>query len=358
MKNIQIKYINKILKNLLLLQKGEDLTINTELESQYFAKMLCQEALKITMRPINLVITENGKFLSTAPYDPEECLPNSSGSVLLRLELRSKLPNELELPSSEELDEIIFEDLEKRTPQMAKYNHLSNPIILDRFISIPWCKVPVFKENEDALWLEFHEKYLKKMPNVENIELFHTKKRVTLNSFKLKELKLIKGNNFLDLELQKNSKWINSFNVLTNDRCFFNDIKANEFIHNVNWKSINGCFEAYYYLLGKKRYDTFEFKNGKLLTQKLSKPLATFFDIEENLTKLGYITFLENAIILTFGNSNLDSLNFQPKNQDEIPEDFNLAFYKLEVFPLFEKIIASSENKEQSTLYMNNTLLI
>jgi len=358
MKNIQIKYTNKILNNLLLLQKGEDLTINTERESQYFAKMISQAALMITQRPVNIVITENGKFLSTAPYDPEECLPTSKGTVLLRLELWSKMPNDVGFPFSEEIDEVIFEELKNKTPEMAKYNHLSNPLILDRFISIPWCKVPVFKESDTTLWKKFNDTFLKEIPKVKNNELFFTEKRITLNSFKIQKLKLIKEDSLLEIKLQENSKWINCFNVLTNDRCFFSEIQANKYIHNLNCESVNGCFQASYYLLGKKMQENFEFKNGKLLTHKLSKPLIKFFELEQNLSRLGYITFLENSIILTFGNSNLDSLTFQPKEQNEIPKNFNLAFYKLEVFPHFDKVVAISEEGKESTLYMNNTLLL
>ena len=358
MKNIQIKYINKILKDLLLLQKGEDLTINTEIESQYFAIMVSEAALKITQRPVNLVITENGKFLSTAPYDPQDCLPTSTGTVLLRLELCSNVSNEVGFTVAEKLDEIIFEDLKNKTPKMGKYNHLSNPVILDRFISIPWCKIPVFKATDTALWKELDEKFLKGIPDVENTELYYTKKRITLNSFKIKKLKLFKEDSLLEIQLQDNSKWINCFNVLTNDRCFFSEIKTNKYIHNLNWKSVKGSFKANYYLLGNKMQDTFEFENGKLLTHKLSKPLVNFFELEENLSKLGFITFLENSITLTFGNSNLDSLTFQPIEYEDIPNNCNLAFYKLEVFPSFDKIIATSEDGKESTLYMNNTLLI
>lgn len=156
MNYIRDKYAHFILERMLRLEKGEKLTINANEETFSFAKELSHLASEITGVTSTLVYIVDGKVESVDEIDPPYQAKESGKVVMLHL---ASFP-ECNYDSKMELG----------AKELQEFRLLSDPIVLDRRISVPWATAYVPSpywaefiygsgETVDRLWMDIAELY-------------------------------------------------------------------------------------------------------------------------------------------------------------------------------------------------------
>ncbi|HOR80799.1 MAG: aminopeptidase [Spirochaetales bacterium] len=133
---MQERYAELVIAIQLRLSEGDSLTINTNARTMSFARLVARKATEVTKLPVTIVETSMGKVLQTYPIDPVE-------KGVMRPQVRTSV-----LAHIVDLDEFPYdEDEDWNEPHhevrtLAHYGHLSDPVFLDRRISIPWANIP------------------------------------------------------------------------------------------------------------------------------------------------------------------------------------------------------------------------
>lgn len=130
------RYLRIIIDVQLKLVEGDNLSINTEARSMEFARSLAREAVLTTRLPVMIVETEAGKVIQAYPIDPKEkdlFRPEVGQAVMCHIVDLDNHPYD----EDEEFDEIC-----KDVASLALYGALSDPIFLDRRVSVPWANIP------------------------------------------------------------------------------------------------------------------------------------------------------------------------------------------------------------------------
>lgn len=341
------KYAEKIVWNLLRLQDGEDLSINSENGYLYFAHLVKEEALKATHRPVTFVITRGGRPSAVAPYEPEDyTLPQSRGHVMLHLEHRTR-------PDQSFSD---FESAAEDMGAMLRFGHLAEPIYLDRRIAVPWCSVPVFAEQDEENWNALLSSFLFSSPDISAQHLLRCQ---TLNRFGIRKLRLTGEKTDLELELDSGSQFIDNFITLSNSRSFFSGINTDLMKTNLKRLNCNGKAEVEALILGNALDSVVTFQDGILVTNPMDysqRILKRFFLLEDNLDCLSILTIGEKGVCLSLGCNLLDSLKSIPKDEDHLPDGFVQTVFKLDLNLKCDKIQAFTPEGE--ILLMNHGTLL
>jgi aminopeptidase len=133
---MQERYAELIIAIQLRLSEGDSLTINTNARTMNFARLVARKATHVTKLPVTIVETSMGKVLQTYPIDPIEkrgMRPQVKTSVL------AHIVDLDEFPYGEDED---WNEPSHEVRTLAHYGHLSDPVFLDRRISIPWANIP------------------------------------------------------------------------------------------------------------------------------------------------------------------------------------------------------------------------
>ena len=343
------KYASKIVKELLQLEEGEDLCINSENEFLYFARKVKDAALKATHRPVTFVITSNGKPSGLAPYDPQDyTAPKSKGRVMLHLER----PRTLASPATD------FDAVSQDMSSMMEYGHLAEPVYLDRRIAVPWCSVPCFDETDNDSWNRTLNSYLFAE---DRIHFKHIRRCEALNRLHLRILHITGKGTDLTLELDEESHFIGKHVTLPSERAFFSGLQTDELSINLCRSCCSGKANASAMIMGNALDADLEIRDGIIVpdprdySQRL---LSRFFLLEDNLDCISVLTITENKLRLSTGSNLLESLNEIPTRETDLTEDFIRTDFKLELEVQYSRIEAQADDGTQILLENGGQLLL
>lgn len=237
------KYAHYIVNRMLRLEEGEKLSINCNEDTLPFAHVVAHEAAETTGQSVSLVYIENGKVESVDEIDPSYQVKSDKGVAMLHL---------ASFPSFDM-------DAELDAKALQEFRLLSDPIFLDRRISVPWATayVPTTKWAEfvygtgattDKLWMDLAD--LLELEDEDSVDLTETLEKVLslraqkLNSLKAITLKLESSTCELTLPLALDYKATPSAAKLKNGRTFYPSLPCEDISVALDFTKANGHFDT------------------------------------------------------------------------------------------------------------------
>lgn len=314
-------YAKAIVEELLRLQGGDALSINTEEQDLEFAKEIANTALPITQVTVKIVVTENGKPTQVLEFDPAPPALDPQGFAMLRLAHEKKSSTQ---EGSEYLEVIVDkEDL----VAVQKFGHLAEPVLLNRRISVPWCVAKVHDFDAEN-WKEIDSKL---ELGIANQNLVADYRRQFLQQSDSTLLHITGENTDFTVGVPEGARFIGGTQVLPSGRKFLNSLDFDVMSFLVDCNSLEGHFEARAKVLGKNLTCSFEYKDGQLISYNPQKELSTLFAFDENLKKPGYFSFKDKEFNLHLGGALVDGLDRIPEEEELLPQYFNRCLYTLKL---------------------------
>jgi aminopeptidase len=137
MEEILRRYARLIIKTQLKLERGDQLSINTEGRYMDFARLLAKIACEVTLQLVNIVETNHGKVVQVIqidPVEPEIFRPETKGFVMCHIFSLDETPFQ---PSEDP------KSLANDVALLGSFGLLSEPVFLDRRIAVPWANLPL-----------------------------------------------------------------------------------------------------------------------------------------------------------------------------------------------------------------------
>jgi len=237
------KYSSFILKRQLRLEEGEKLTINCNDETVAFAHMVAKEAADITGVDVQVVYIEKGKVEGVEEVEAPCQTKVRKGNVMLHL---------ASFPSVERGDNDDAKTL-------SEMRLLSDPIFLDRKISIPWATVyvPTMKWSrfvygpegtEDTLWAEIADLLNLdgegQLDETSSLQRYLSSKAEGIRRHNFESLRLISPSCDLSARINASSKPIPSAVKLPSGRVFYPFYPSEDISIPIDYDSANGSFET------------------------------------------------------------------------------------------------------------------
>ena len=332
-------YAKTIIEDLLRLQAGDALSINTEEQDLEFAKEIANTALPITQVTVKIVVTDNGKPTQVLEFDPAPPALDPQSFAMLRLahEKQQKVQE-----GSNYLEVIVDkEDL----VTVQKFGHLAEPVLLNRRISVPWCVAKVH-DSEAEEWKGIDTKIGLGIPNQNLVADY---RRQFLQQSDSVKLHITGSNTDFTVQIPEGARFLGGTQVLPSGRKFLSSLDFDVMSFIVDCNSLSGHFEAHTRILGKELDCNFVFGEGKLVSYEPKKELNTLFAFDENLKKPGYFSFRDKEFTLHLGGSIVDGLEKLPEEESLLPEYFNKCLYTLKLH-LDPKLSIFATNCEGKTL--------
>lgn len=357
MNNFSQYYADLILNQMIKLKVGEKLSINCTKETAPFAHLLAKEAAALSQVSSLVLNIENGKVDSVDQFDPEGfAAVKEKGVAMVHL-------------SSFSCPEYS-QGLELTAPVLQQFSLLSEPIELERRISVPWANIYVPTQrwanfvlgedaNEDQMWLLLAD--LLSLDDDYN-SLFNTQHALLLQrckklqSLKLKKLLIECGDSHLECEIAKDTLFSSSASVVQGNRAFFPTLPCEDVVALIDKKSANGTI---YTTKPFKLFDTiipkasFTINNGIVESfdaGEYNALLNRYFNFDKDARKVGQIILCDEltrananeyalgipamdrmrTTCITFGGVDIASLHF--KTLEEVEErNINTGFIHLDV---------------------------
>lgn len=305
-------YADVILDDLLNIQKGEALSINTEEDDFEIARVIANKALERTFSTVKIVQTVNGRPSEVIDFDPDITKAISSSSfAMLRLDHKKPIVEE-----ENTLDVIVEKDDLKA---MQKLGHLADPILLNRRISVPWLSIPVY-DLKDPRWNEI-DSFVHS--DIKNAILVSDYRKNYLSHLDIHTLHITNENTDLKIYLEDGLSFIGCSTKLRNSRSFVSSKDFDLLSITVNSLKTEGFVKADATILGKKQTLDLTFKDGKIIKYSPSKELDRLLSLDPLLRQIGYISLRDKQVILNMGGALLDCFDKEPETEDEIPDYFN-----------------------------------
>lgn len=343
-------YAQLVCNGQLKLRVADVLSINTEESTYDFALLLARRACNITKLTVNIVVTKNGKVIEEVPMEPEVLdihKPNPGTPVMCRiLDLDDYTYYSLDNPH----------DIEKDLVGINKFGNLSDPLVLNRRISVPWCTIimpslsfaqAVLKEVEQGdqhKLLEILYRLDQEDPEVywENQANLLTYRKKLVNSMGDGIITVDNSKtNFVGKILSK-SNWAGGQTILRNNRTFYHKLPSQNIHATLDNKSCDGLITASraFHLFGQiVRNASFNVENGRVTSFSASEgyeALNTFFSSDENANIVSGIALsdddsvesqylhinthpffsMENSSSIILGGINIDTLESLFDNND------------------------------------------
>lgn len=311
-------YANTIIKDLLSLRVGDALSINTDEKDVEFAKTIARLALPVTDVTVKIVVIEKGKPMQVLEFDPAPPAHLPTGYAMLRLSHKGRRQLEGKM-----LD-IVVEPTDMNAIQ--KLGHLAEPVVLGRRIAVPWCVVDVFDEDDIESW----EKLERKIGyNIANLGLVSEYRTQRLNDSGIVNMRISGEGTDFSFDVPEETLFSGGHHELSSGRQFLSGMDFDRLSLLVDRKSADGYFTADVEVLGKRQRILFDFENGYLISHSPSPELDRLLSFDENLKRVGYISLMDNEIIVNLGGALVDSLRILPPSEEELPEFFNTSLYTL-----------------------------
>lgn len=327
-------YAERIIKDFLRLQDGDALSINTEDIDFPFASTVAKKALETTNVTVKIVVTENGKPVEVTDFDVEDKNPSVIRRMaMLRLKhVERSITNEAVLEAEVEKDDLA---------SLQKLGHLADPIVPGRRISVPWCVVPVFEDEESEEARLFKEKSLDGEIN-NHIKLTDYRKSYMEHS-DMDLIHLTSDDTDLTLRVPARISFIGGSSTLVDGRSYINTADFDRISFALDKDSAEGFLKGTAFVFGKEEEAELKFEKGVLSVIKGSNKLKKLLSFDEYLQKVGYISLRDKEFILSLGGSLQDSIDNILETQEEIPTYVNTSIYSLKVH-LNSKISVSYSN--------------
>ncbi len=245
MNNFSRYYADLILNQMIKLKVGEKLSINCTKETSTFAHLLAKEAATLSQVPSLVLNIENGKVDSVDQFDPEGfSTVKEKGVAMVHL-------------SSFSCPEYS-QDIELTAPVLQQFSLLSEPIELERRISVPWANIYVPTQawanfvlgedaTEDQMWmlladlLSLDDDY-ESLFNTQHALLMQRCKK--LQSLKVQKLILDNNETHLEAELVKDALISSTASIVQGNRAFFPTLPCEDIIALIDKKSANGILHT------------------------------------------------------------------------------------------------------------------
>lgn len=352
-----------VCKGQLKLVSGDILSINTEESTYDFAMLLARQACKMTNLTVNIVVTEDGKVTQTVPIEPDLLdiqRPKPKMPVMCRILDLNNFPYF-------SLDDPM--ETVKNLVNINKFGNLSEPLVLDRKISVPWAVVPFPS-------LSFAQALLENAENGVQHKLFELLYRLdqedpesfwenqaNLIKYRIKQLNKHEDgmltidnyrSNFI-AKICKKSNWAGGHTTLKNNRTFYTSLPAQNVHTTFDNKSAEGTIVASrdFTLFGQiVKNARFVISEGRVTTFSASEgyqALEAYFKADKNAnivsgislcdedtTESKYLTMnvhphfnMEGTSSLLLGGINIDTLENIYSNEDINDLNIEEALVKL-----------------------------
>jgi len=311
------EYENAILNDLLKLQEGDALSINTDEIDLEIAKDIANKALLITETTVKIVVTNHGKPTQVLEFDPQMPAREPIGFAMLRLAHENSplhYANPLELI-------VDKEDL----GTMQKLGHLAEPVMLNRRIAVPWCVAKIHNENS-INWDNLERKI---ELNIAQQCLATDYRRQYLEHSDSVQLHIIGNETNFTIKIPEDAHFIGGTQVLPSGRTFLNGIDFDMLSFITDCNSLSGTFKAKANIFGRPYEGSFTFKDGHLDNWTHTKEIDALFSFDENLKKPGYFSFRDKEFILHLGGSIVEGLPEEIEDETLLPQYFNKCLYTL-----------------------------
>lgn len=310
-------YAKTIINDLLGLRVGDALSINTDERDVEFAKTIARLALPVTDVTVKIVVIEKGKPVQVLEFDPTPPAHLPTGFAMLRLahKERKKLEGKL-------LD-VVVEPTDMGAIQ--KMGHLAEPVVLGRRIAVPWCVADVY-DDEDSAWDEIERKISFNIANLGLVSLYRAQK---LNDIGIVQLKITGEGTDFTVDVPAETLFHGGHHELASGRQFLSGMDFDTLNLLVDRKSADGCFTADVEVFGKPQRICFGFSNGVLKSYSHSPELERLLSFDEDIRRVGYISFSDKGICVNLGGAPVDALRVIPATEDDLPEFFNTSLYTL-----------------------------
>jgi leucyl aminopeptidase (aminopeptidase T) len=289
-------YAQLVCKGQLKLRVADVLSINTEESTYDFALLLARKASNFTKLTVNIVVTKNGKVIEEVPMEPEILdihKPNPGIPVMCRImDLANYTYYSLDDPHEIENDLI----------GINKFGNLSEPLVLNRRITVPWCTIimpslsfaqAILKEVEQGdqhKLLEILYRLDQEDPEI------YWENQANLLTYR-KNLVGNMGDGIITIENPKTkfvgkileqTNWAGGHTVLRNNRTFYNKLPSQNIHTTLDNKSCDGSITASrpFHLFGQiVKNASFVVDNGRVTSFTASEgyeALNTFFSSDAN----------------------------------------------------------------------------
>ena len=302
-----MNYQDLISDKLLGLMKGDALSINVEEEDFSLAREIALTAANRTQVPVKIVVTVNGKPTDVVDIDPEGTFAQALSHVLLRLEGKSGADIPVLLPD--------FDEEEDNFPLLQRYGHLSEPVSVNRRISVPWCVLPSDREKlalinaDKAVEADYRIKYI--------------------NSLSPSLLQFSGEENDFTLLIPPSVSFTGGTSVLPNGRRFLNSVNFDRMVCPVDCNSADGRISAETTILGKRCNVVLEFRDGVLVDYDVPSEFKMLTQLDDKLEKPGYISLRDKEFYVYLGGSVFEGIEGNFEDEDDLPQFFNRSLYSL-----------------------------
>ena len=343
-------YAQLVCKGQLKLRVSDVLSINSEESTYDFAMLLARKACNITKLTVNIVVTKNGKVIEEVPMDPEILdihKPHPGTPVMCRiLDLSDYKYFSIDDPSK----------ITNNLVEINKFGILSDPLVLNRRISVPWTTVimpslsfaqAILEEAEQGDQHRLLEVLFRL--DQEDPEVFWSNQSTLLAYRKEKLNKMGDGIISLDnpsskliAKILKNSNWAGGMTKLRDNREFYHKLPSQNIHATLDNKSAEGVVSASrdFQLFGKiVKNAIFTIENGRVIKFSASEgyeALNAYFESDENANIVSGIALsdedsiesqylsinahpffaMENCSSIILGGINIDTLNSMFHNDD------------------------------------------
>ena len=299
-----IDYANAIVTDFLSLRTGDALSINTDECDLEFARLIAQTALPVTDVTVKVLVIEDGKPSQVLEFDPTPPAHLPKAAVMHMLD-------------------IVVEQNDMGALQ--KLGHLADPLVLDRRIAVPWCVASVFDEGDDA-W----NPLLSTLDvGVSSLSLASRYRRARLEAMNLADMTICGPQTELSLTVAPSSRFVDGNQVLSSGREFISGIDFDRLSFNVDRSSATGHAHGTVTVLGKSQDVDLVFEGGRLVDWTHTPQMYRILDFDENLKRIGYVSFRDNEVILNLGGALVEALSILPPTEEMLPDFFNTSLYRI-----------------------------
>ena len=312
-----IDYATAIVRDFLDLRTGDALSINTDERDLEFARLIAQTALPVTDVTVKILVIENGKPSQVLEFDPAPPAHLPKAAVMLRLSHEKTINQEGHL-----IDIVVEQD---DMGALQKLGHLADPLVLDRRIAVPWCVASVYDDDDDA-W----DSLLSTLDvGVSSLSLASRYRSRRLEDMNLAEMVIHGPATDLGLTIAPSSRFVGGNQVLQSGREFICGIDFDRLSFNVDRSSAEGHACGTVMVMGKRQTVDLVFEGGRLVDWTHTPELDRILEFDENLKRIGYVSFRDNEVILNLGGALVEALDVLPESEELLPDFFNTSLYKI-----------------------------
>ncbi|MBK5201131.1 MAG: aminopeptidase [Spirochaetaceae bacterium] len=349
-------YAQLVCTGQLRLRVSDVLSINSEESTYDFALLLARKACNMTKLTVNIVVTKNGKVIEEVPMEPEIIdiyKPHPGTPVMCRI---------LDLDEYKYYNNDDISKVSNNLIEINKFGNLSDPLVLNRRISVPWTTVimPSFsfaqalleeaEEGDQHRLLEVLYRLDQEDPEVywHNQSTLISFRKNLLNSLGDGIIKLENGSSNFMAKILNKSNWAGGITKLRDNREFYHKLPSQNLHTTLDNKSGVGIISASrnFHLFGKiVKNASFTIDNGRVTDFSASEgydALNVFFESDINANIVSGIALsdedsiesqylsinthpffaMENCTSIIFGGINIDTLDALFYNSDL--EDLNV----------------------------------